>query len=166
MRRRSEGRGPTMSINQVTQFLDAHNIRYVTITHSPAYTAQEIAAHALLPGDELAKTVIVKLDDSPVMAVVPASCRIDLDRLRWAAQADRAELAAEAEFVAKFPDCRTGAMPPFGNLYGLPVWIDERLIRNRYIDFNACSHTELIRMRMTDFLRLVRPMEASFGEPE
>ncbi len=155
-----------MSINQVTQFLDAHNIRYVTITHSPAYTAQEIAAHALLPGDELAKTVIVKLDDSPVMAVVPASCRIDLDRLRWAAQADRAELAAEAEFVAKFPDCRTGAMPPFGNLYGLPVWIDERLVRNRYIDFNACSHTELIRMRMTDFLRLVRPMEASFGEPE
>ncbi|HDS74399.1 MAG TPA: YbaK/EbsC family protein [Firmicutes bacterium] len=155
-----------MPINQVTQFLDEHKIRYVTITHSPAYTAQEIAAHSLLPGDELAKTVIVKLDDVPVMAVVPASCRIDLDKLRWAAGADRAELAVEAEFVAMFPDCRTGAMPPFGNLYGLPVWVDERLTRNRYIDFNACSHTELMRMRVTDYLRLVRPTEAAFSEPE
>ncbi|HMK22740.1 MAG TPA: YbaK/EbsC family protein [Terriglobales bacterium] len=147
-----------MPINRLKQFLDEHNIKYVVISHSVAYTAQGIAALAHIPGKELAKTVIVKLDDKFAMAVVTASRQVDLVLLKEAARAKRVELASEMEFKTKFPDCETGAMPPFGNLYDMPVFADVALAKDEEIAFNAGSHRELVRLAWADFEKLVQPV--------
>ena len=139
------------------KFLDSHNVKYVTISHSPAYTAQEIAASAHIPGKELAKTVICKIDRKSAMAVLPASFRVDLDHLKAALGAGEIELATEDEFKSLFPDCGVGAMPPFGNLYDMDVYVAEQLAENEEIAFNAGSHTELVRMSYNDFKNLVTP---------
>jgi Ala-tRNA(Pro) deacylase len=152
-----------MPVPQLTQFLDRNRIKYVVITHSPAHTAHEIAASAHIPGREMAKTVIVKLDGRLAMAVLPASELVDLDLLADAAFAQRAELAEEEEFGERFPDCELGAMPPFGNLYGMDVYVAESLTEDEEIAFNAGSFTELIRMPYPDFARLVKPRILRFG---
>src|ERR671925_1001311 len=146
-----------MPIQKLTEFLNAHNVKYVTIRHSPAYTAQEIAASAHIPGKQLAKPVIVKLDGTLAMAVLPASDKIDFGRLQAAAGARTVALANEQDFQDRFPECEVGAMPPFGHLYGLDVWVAARLAEDEEIAFNAGDHTELIRMAYRDFDRLVRP---------
>ena len=105
-----------MPLTILREFLDSHNVRYIVISHSPAFTAQGIAALAHIPGKELAKTVMVKMDHSLIMAVLPASFHVDLSRLKAEAMATTVELASESEFKDRFPDCETGAMPPFGNL--------------------------------------------------
>src|SRR5436853_3127636 len=105
---------------------------------------------------------MVKMDDSLVMAVLPASFHVDLRRLKAEAMATTAELASETEFKDKFPDCETGAMPPFGNLYDMEVFVDESLALDKEIAFNAGSHRELVRMSFEDFLRLVKPTVANF----
>ena len=151
-----------MPITKVQRFLDEHNILYTRISHSLAYTSQGIAALAHIPGMELAKTVVVKIDGKMAMAVLPASAHIDLIRMRAAVRANAVELATEAEFKDRFPDCETGAMPPFGNLYELPVFVDDSLTRDKEIVFNACSHRELIRMAYADFETLVKPKVLSF----
>jgi Ala-tRNA(Pro) deacylase len=151
-----------MPVRKLKDFLDAHHIRYVTIKHSTAYTAQEIASIAHISGQELAKTVIVKLDGHMAMAVLPASYQVDLDALKAAGGAKLAVLANESEFRGTFPECETGAMPPFGNLYGLPVFVDETLTRDREIAFNAGSHHELIRLAYADFAKLVKPKVVHF----
>ncbi len=147
-----------MPINRLKQFLDEHNIKYVVISHSVAYTAQGIAALAHIPGKELAKTVIVKCDGLFAMAVVPASRQVDLTLLQAAAHANSVELAPEMEFKNKFPDCETGAMPPFGNLYEMPVFADAALAKDEEIAFNAGSHRELVRLARADFEKLVHPV--------
>ncbi len=152
-----------MSLARLKDFLDSQNIKYVTISHSVAYTAQGIAALTHTPGKELAKTVIVKLDGSLAMAVVPASSQVDFSRLRTAASATHAVLASEQEFKDRFRDCETGAMPPFGNLYDLPAFADESLSRDKEIAFNAGSHRELVRMAWEDFSRLVKRRMAKFA---
>ena len=146
-----------MPIRQMKEFLDKHGIKYVTISHSAAYTAQEIAASAHIRGKELAKTVIVKIDGKMAMAVLPASYMVGLDVLRKATGASSVELATEDEFKDKFPGCQIGAMPPFGNLYGMEVFVAEDLSQDEEIAFNAGSHTELIRLEYKDFARLVQP---------
>jgi len=146
-----------MPARKLKEFLDANNVKYVTITHSRAYTAQEVAASAHIKGRELAKVVMVVLDGELAMVVLPASYQIDFDALRKATGAASVRLATEAEFQEEFPECETGAMPPFGNLYGMAVYVDEALARDEEIAFNAGSHTELIRMAYRDFERLVRP---------
>jgi Ala-tRNA(Pro) deacylase len=146
-----------MPVQKLREFLDSHGVKYVTISHSPAYTAQEIAATAHISGKELAKTVIVKLDGTLAMAVLPASYQVDLDLLKEAAKATTVELAREAEFKDKFPGCETGAMPPFGNLYGMAVFAADTLAEDEQIAFTAGSHNELIRMSYADFAKLVRP---------
>ena len=151
-----------MSINTLTEFLDENHVKYVTILHSPAYTAQQIAASAHIPGRELAKTVIVKLDGNKAMAVLRSSDKVDLDLLRGVAGCDKAELATEVEFQGAFPDMEVGAMPPFGNLYGMDVYADEALTRDDRIAFNAGSHTELIQLDYPDFERLVKPKVGNF----
>ena len=151
-----------MPIQKLTEFLNAHNIKYVTIRHSPAYTAQEIAASAHVPGKELAKTVMVNIDDKMAMAVLPASSKVNLEALKNAAAAKKAELASEEEFKRVFPDCEIGAMPPFGNLYGTEVFTSETLAQDEEIAFNAGSHTELVRLAYKDFERLVSPRVAKF----
>jgi Ala-tRNA(Pro) deacylase len=154
-----------MPARSLQTFLDSHQIKYVTIRHSPAYTAQEIAASAHIPGKQLAKTVIVKLDGQLAMAVLPASDRVDVERLKAAAGARTVALANEQDFQDRFPECETGAMPPFGHLYGLDVWVAARLAEDEEIAFNAGDHTELIRMAYRDFDRLVQPKVGQFSSP-
>ena len=146
-----------MPLKKLKEFLDAHDVKYVTISHSPAYTAQEIAASAHIPGKELAKTVVVKLDERPVLVVLPASYQVDLDLLRLATGARTVELATEYEMLEEFPDCDVGAMPPFGNLFGVEVYVADSLAEDEKIAFNAGSFTELVQLPYRDFARLVEP---------
>jgi len=152
-----------MSLTTLKQFLDSRQVRYVVISHSLAYTAQGIAALAHVSGKELAKTVMIKIDGTLAMAVVPASRHVDLAMLKSAAGAQLVELASEKDFRGRFPDCETGAMPPFGNLYGMPVFADVSLAQDQEIAFNAGSHRELVRLAWVDFERLAIPTMARFA---
>jgi Ala-tRNA(Pro) deacylase len=152
-----------MPARKLKEFLDSHNVKYVTMTHSTAYTAQEIASMVHIKGRELAKTVIVKIDDQMAMVVLPASYYVDLSALQAAAGAKIVVLATEAEFRGKFPECETGAMPPFGNLYEMPVLVERSLTRGKEIAFNAGTHNELIRLSYEDFARLVEPKVIRFA---
>lgn len=154
-----------MPIEKLKTFLDREGVKYVLITHSRAYTAQEAAASAHIPGKDVAKTVIVKLDGRMAMAVLPASFHVDLEHLAQVAGAERATIASEREFADHFPDCDTGAMPPFGNLYDMEVYVAESLAEDDEIAFAAGSHTELLRMSYRDFERLVKPKVLAFSEP-
>ncbi len=147
-----------MPIRKIRDFLDSHHIRYFIISHSPAYTAQEIAAAAHVPGEELAKTVMVTIDEKLAMAVLPASYKLDFDKLRDAAGTRNVELAAEEDFADMFPGCEVGAMPPFGNLYGMKTYVAEKLAEDEEIVFNAGNHKELLRLSYADFERLVQPV--------
>jgi Ala-tRNA(Pro) deacylase len=155
-----------MPLNKVKAFLDAHGTKYVVISHSKAYTARGIAAISHISGRALAKTVIVKLDGDLAMAVLPASCQVNLEELRERTGVREAELATEGEFKRHFPDCETGAMPPFGNLYGIPVYVDETMTEDREIAFNAGSHYELIKMTYADFEHLVKPEVTEFSSAQ
>jgi Ala-tRNA(Pro) deacylase len=151
------GREVTVPLSILREFLDRNQIKYLVISHSVAYTAQGIAALTHTPGKELAKTVMVMVDGKLAMAVVPASYRVDLFKLKRYLGAGTVELASENEFRDRFPDCETGSMPPFGNLYGMDVFADEKLAEDKEIAFNAGSHRELVRMSYTDFYDLVKP---------
>lgn len=146
-----------MPMTKLKDFLDANGVKYVIIIHSQAYTALEIAACAHLKGKEIAKTVVVKRDEKLAMAVLPATHKVDLERLRQGSGAVSVELAKESEFLGDFPGCELGGMPPFGNLFGMEVFVDPRLAADTEIAFNAGSHTELVRMAYADFERLVKP---------
>ena len=155
-----------MPARKVAEFLDSHGVKYVTVKHSGAYTAQEIAASAHVPGKELAKTVVVKIDGKMAMAVLPASYRVDFGRLKDLAGATKVALASEQDFRDAFPECEVGAMPPFGNLYRMDVYVAAPLPQDDQIAFNAGSHTELIRLSYADFERLVEPTVGDFAEKE
>ncbi len=116
-----------MPAQMLKEFLDSNNIKYLTISHSSAYTAQEIAARAHIPGKELAKTVLIKINGQLVMAILPASDKVDIDLLKDQLGVENVRIAYEQEFMDKFPDCEVGAMPPFGNLYGLDVYVAKSL---------------------------------------
>ena len=152
-----------MPVAKLKEFLDSHGVKYVVIQHSPAYTAQEVAQSAHVPGKDLAKTVIVKIDGQMAMAVVPASHRVDFELLREGTGAATVELAAEKEFADRFPSCEPGTMPPFGNLYGMDVFVAESLAEDEEIAFGAGSHGELVRLAYADFERLVRPTVLKFS---
>ena len=152
-----------MALASLTEYLDQNHVKYVIITHSPAYTAEGIAGLTHISGKELAKTVMVKLDEKMVMAVLPANLHVDLANLKRALKAKTVELASEDDFRDRFADCETGAMPPFGNLFGLPVFADENLARDKEIAFNAGTHRELIRMSWDDYHRLAEPMVLRFA---
>jgi Ala-tRNA(Pro) deacylase len=151
-----------MPVKKLKDFLDNQQVKYVTITHSPAYTAQEVAASAHVSGKDVAKTVIVNIDAKAAMAVLPANRKIVLQDLRDVTGAERVRFATEEEFQSRFPDCETGAMPPFGNLYGMDVYVAPELTEEEEIVFNAGSHTEVIKMAYADFERLVKPRVMSF----
>lgn len=152
-----------MPTTKLKEFLDANKIKYTVLTHSTAYTAQEIAQLVHIKGRELAKTVIVKLDGRLAMAVLPASRQVDLALLKGAARARTVSLATEAEFRDSFPGCETGAMPPFGNLYDMRVFVDQSLTKDKEIAFNAGTHRELIQLSYEDFARLVQPIVVPFA---
>lgn len=152
-----------MPLEKLQEFLDEKGVKYVTIRHSPAFTAQEVAASAHIPGRELAKTVMVEVDGEMAMAVLPAPKRVDTDRLAEAAGAGSARVASEDDFEALFPDCELGAMPPFGNLWDLDVYADRSLEEDEEIAFNAGTHTELVQLPYGDFRRLVEPVVADIN---
>jgi len=153
-----------MPTSKLREFLDEKGVRYTITTHRVAYTAREIAGLAHVSSQELAKTVIVKVDGSLAMAVLPASYEVDLSSLGGAIGARMVTLAKESEFQDRFPDCEIGAMPPFGNLYGMAVYVDESLTKDKDIVFNAGSHNELIQLSYADFERLVHPQVLKFSE--
>ena len=155
-----------MPAKKLKEFLDNQKVKYVVISHSRAVTSQEVAASAHISGKEMAKTVMVKLDGKMAMAVLPASNRVNLDLLKEATGAKEVDLAAELEFRELFPECEPGAMPPFGNLYGMPVFVSESLTKDEEIAFNAGSHTELIKLSYKDFERLVKPKIAKLSTKE
>ncbi|MGD8319523.1 MAG: YbaK/EbsC family protein [Gemmatimonadota bacterium] len=146
-----------MPVDRLRKYLEENHVKFVTISHSPAFTAQEIAALAHVPGKEVAKTVMVKLDGTMAMVVLPAPDKVSASRLKEATGAKDVELASEREFSDLFPNCEVGAMPPFGNLWGMVVLADDRLREDVEIVFNAGSHTELVKLSYADYERLVRP---------
>ena len=152
-----------MPARKLKEFLDRNQVRYVVMNHSAAYTSQEVAASAHVSGRDFAKTVIVKLDDEWAVAVLPANRKVILQDLREITGADQVKLATEYEFQKLFPDCEVGAMPPFGNLYGMKVFVAPVLAQEEEIAFNAGSHTEVIKMPYSDFERLAQPVVLSFA---
>ncbi|MCI0745825.1 MAG: YbaK/EbsC family protein [Verrucomicrobia subdivision 3 bacterium] len=152
-----------MPARKLKEFLDSNHVKYVQLTHSPAYTAQEVAAMAHIPGKEMAKTVMVKIKGKLAMAVLPANRKVVLQDLRDITGDESVTLASEAEFQSAFPDCEPGAMPPFGPLYGMDVYVSPSLAADEEIAFNAGTHTEVIKMAYRDFERLVHPRVVSFS---
>ena len=152
-----------MPIQKLRQFLDENLVKYIVITHSKAYTSQGVAASAHIPGNELAKTVMLKKDGELCMAVLPASKQVSLAAFASLTNSAGVSLASERDFKDHFPDCEIGAMPPFGNLYGLRVYADPLLTRDKEIAFNAGSHRELIQLAYSDFERLVNPTILDFA---
>jgi Ala-tRNA(Pro) deacylase len=154
-----------MSATQLVDLLESEHVPFARVTHPDAYSAHELAVGAHIPEREVAKTVIVKVDGDLAMAVLPASRDVDVELLEVHLDAERVRLSGESEFRRKFPDCETGAMPPFGNLYGLQVYVDESLTKVPEIAFEAGSHHEAIRLAYKDFERLVRPTVLRFSRP-
>lgn len=146
-----------MSTHQLTTYLDSQQIEYTLINHSVTYTAQETAQSAHISGHEVAKTVVVLIDDEPAMVVEPATSHVHLGRLKQLTGAKMVSLADERDFDELFPDCERGAMSPFGNLRDMPVYVDEILTHDEQIAFNADSHTEMIKLAYRDFESLVQP---------
>jgi Ala-tRNA(Pro) deacylase len=142
---------------KIKNYLDTKHIPYQTIHHLPSYTASQTAQAAHISGKHLAKVVIVKLDGNFAMVALPANRNIDWEALKEVTHAKQAELASEQEFTKLFPDCDTGAMPPFGNLYGYDVYLADSLAHENWFAFNGGSHDDLIRMSTQDFLQEVNP---------
>lgn len=146
-----------MPVKKLKEFLDSHHVKYVSMTHSPAFTSQEIAAAAHVSGRQLAKTVIVKLEGHLAMVVVPANAQVNFAKLRAMAGAE-VDLASESDFKDQFAGCEVGAMPPFGNLYNMPVYISSQLAEQDQILFNAGSHSELMQLSYAEFEKWVKPI--------
>ena len=151
----------TMSARLKT-YLDDNHVHYTLMSHSPAYTAQAAAATLHVPGKDLVKTVVVTAGDQPALAVLPASFHVNLKKLSELA-GKPVRLASEQEFISLFPDCELGAMPPFGQLYKLPVYADRSLEADEEIVFNAGTHRDAIRMKYADFKKLAEPKVADFA---
>jgi Ala-tRNA(Pro) deacylase len=147
-----------MIAKKLKALLDQQGIKYVSLQHSPAYSAAEVAISAHLAGRDFAKTVVVMIEHAAAMLVLPATRRLVLSDLREMLDTQHVRLASETELAGMFPDCEVGAMPPFGNLYGMPVYIAPSLAEEREIAFNAGTHTEVIKLAFADFDRIVRPV--------
>jgi len=152
-----------MPTRKLLDYLDQNNVRYVVINHSSAYTASQIAASAHVKGQELAKAVMVKINGQMNMVVLPAKYKVNFELLQKHTNCKEIELAGEAEFTELFPDCLTGAMPPFGNIYGMKTYLDKTLTYDEEIAFNAGNHSQLIRLSFKDYLKLVKPDISNFA---
>lgn len=152
-----------MPSKKLKDFLDKNEVPYVSITHSKAFTAQQIAASAHIPGRKMVKTVMVVINGMMAMAVLPASYFVDFSSLREITGEGNVRLASETEFKDMFPDCEVGSMPPFGNLYNLAVYVAKVVKEEDEIAFSAGTHTEIIQMSYRDFERLVHPLVLKFA---
>jgi Ala-tRNA(Pro) deacylase len=146
-----------MPSQNLTRYLNDHRVKYTTITHTPAYTAQEIAAAAHVSGMKLAKSVVVKIDGKLCIFVEPANYKVNLKALQVQLGAHSVELAHEYEFEDTFPGCETGAVPPIGELFDVDVYVDDVIKYQDEIAFSAGNHSELVTMRYSDFEKLVKP---------
>lgn len=153
---------PARLLRRLQEFLDANRIHYDVLDHHEAYTAPEVAHTLHVPGKMLAKVVIVNADGKLLMAVLPSNWQVDLARLQEVLGARHVRLASEAEFQGLFPDCETGTMPPFGNLYGLNVYVDQCLTEDEEIVVPAGFHSRALKLRYEDFARAVQPKVAEF----
>jgi Ala-tRNA(Pro) deacylase len=144
-------------LKRLKEVLDDAKIPYEVYNHALAYTAQEIAAKQHFSGNEMAKVVMLEADNELVMGVIAGNHKINPDTVRTSLGARRVRLATEDEFTSRFPECEIGAMPPFGNLFGLKVYVDPALARDEYIYFNAGNHVQTVRLRYKDFAALVKP---------
>ncbi len=141
---------------QLINCLNESGVAYEILQHPEAVTAQRVAEVEHIKARHQAKVVMVKSNGNHVMAVVPADCRIDLQKVEKIT-GKPASLETEVDFRSIFSDCAVGAMPPFGNLYGLPTYVDERLAREDYIVFEAGTHTDAIKLKYTDYQKIVKP---------
>jgi Ala-tRNA(Pro) deacylase len=148
-------------LRRLKELLDHAKISYDVFDHPVAFTAQGVAISQHIPGQEMAKVVILRADGSPVMAVVPASRMISLAKVKVALGAKQVALAEEDEFASLFPECEIGGMPPFGNLFGLPVYVDTSLEKDEAIFFNAGNHRQTVKVKYGDFKKLVKPVVIS-----
>lgn len=151
-----------MNANKLKAYLDQHDVKYVSIRHSPAYTAAGVAVSAHVSGRDFAKTLVVRIAGQSAMVVLPATRRLLLQDLREMLETNEVRLATEPELRAMFPDCEVGAMPPFGNLYGMKVYVAPSIAHEEEIAFNAGTHTEVIKMAYVDFDQLVKPLVIDF----
>ncbi len=152
-----------MPVQKLKKFLDNNKVKYTVCSHSPAFTAQEIAAKVHIPGDAFAKTVMIKIDQKFAMAVLPASYNVDFELLKELIGSKDIRLAHESEFKDIFPNCEVGAMPPFGNLWDLGVFVAESLTKNEEIAFNAGSHSEIMKMDYKDFEKHTNPVKLKYS---
>ena len=152
-----------MPVQKLKEFLDSQKVKYVSISHSPAFTALEVAASAHVSGRELAKTVIIRVDGKMAMVVLPAASRVAFDLLAKQIGSQHIELAAEQEFRDRFPGCELGAMPPFGSLYGMQVFVSDSLAEEEELAFSAGSHSEIIKLKYKDFERLAKPKRVNIS---
>jgi Ala-tRNA(Pro) deacylase len=152
-------------IERLRSYLEQQQVAFDVQEHRTAFTAQEVAETEHIPGKLVAKTVVIWADGQLTLLVLPATFQVDLARLNVAIGAKATRLAHEAEFVDAFPDCEVGAMPPFGNLYDLPVYVDKRLTEDETIVFPAGTHTESMSLRYADYERLVKPTVVEFTRP-
>lgn len=146
-----------MPAKMLKEYLENHHIQYTCASHSPAYTAQEVAAAAHVSGKQMAKIVIIKAGNKLAMVVLPAHDHINFEALKLATGEREINLASESSFKGQFPECEVGAMPPFGHLYHLPVYVSNLLSHQDQIIFNAGSHSEIMKMAYRDFERLEKP---------
>jgi Ala-tRNA(Pro) deacylase len=146
-------------------YLQESKVQYELIEHDPAFTAHDVARTSRVPENEMAKTIIVRTDSGFWMAVLRADQNIDMSALRKMLHVKELHLANEEDLNYLFPSCQVGAMPPFGNLYNVPVILDALLATDEHIAFNACTHSKVIRMSYGDFERLVRPRVDVFAKP-
>jgi len=154
-----------MSIpRRIREYLDTQNVPYEWLPHPQAFTAQEVAHSLHISGKRLAKTVVVRADERLVMAVLPASHRLIMPQLRASLEARHVEMLPEGELAKVFPECDLGAIPPFGNLYGLDVWVDRAIADQGEIVFTAGTHVDAVRMKYEDFAGLTKPRVARFSE--
>lgn len=152
-------------LTDLMRYLENNKVEYRIMEHTPAFSAHEVAVAVHVPERELAKAILVRIDDRYWMTVLRSDHRLNTHTIKRAFAAKQVHLAHEEDLESLFPDCQVGAMPPFGNLYGLPVLVDEALTEDEEIVFNACSHTKVIRMKFRDFKELSRPVITRFAEP-
>src|SRR5690625_3051635 len=152
-----------MPLRRLINYLDEHDKKYVVIKHSPAFTAQEVAASAHIPGKDMLKTVMVKIDGEMKMVVLPSTHDVDFNFMKETMEVSEVELATEEEFETMFPDCELGAMPPFGNFYDMETLVAESLTEDEEVAFNAGTHKELVQMNYRDYEELVAPQVLPIG---
>lgn len=152
-----------MASAKLLQYLNEKRVDFHLVEHANAFSARDVANRAGIAQAVFAKTVLVRIDEQPAMVVLPANSRIDFALLQETAGGKVAALCPECECEQSFPDCEPGAMPPFGQLYDLPVYVSGNLLRAERIAFNAGTHTEVMTVPFADFQRLVQPKVGYFS---